>query len=137
MNRTIQSIRMAGLAALVAGAAGCHGLLDVESPGQIADADLNTPAAVPGIVAGMANRLSNAMATIGGNMVIYPALVSGEMFHGGSYTWDEDPIGYTTPDDNYIGSSSDRSFPCWFNNKFHFCCSFFKYGYDYITSALY
>jgi len=105
MNRTIQSIRMAGLAALVAGAAGCHGLLDVESPGQIADADLNTPAAVPGIVAGMANRLSNAMATIGGNMVIYPALVSGEMFHGGSYTWDEDPIGYTTPDDNYIGGA--------------------------------
>ena len=105
MNRTIQSIRIVGLLGAVAGAAGCHGLLDVESPGQIADADLNTPAAVPGIVAGMANRLSNAMATIGGNMIIYPALVSGEMFHGGSYTWDEDPIGYTTPDDNYIGGA--------------------------------
>lgn len=105
MNRTIQSIRMAGLAALVAGAAGCHGLLEVESPGQIADADLNTPTAVPGIVAGMANRLSNAMATIGGNMIVYPALVSGEMFHGGSYAWDEDPVGYTTPDDGYLGGT--------------------------------
>ncbi len=105
MNRTIQSIRMAGLAALVAAAAGCHGLLEVESPGQIADEDLNTPDAVPGLVAGMSNRLSNAMGSIGGNMVVYSALVSGEMFHGGSYTWDQDPEGFTTPDDNYLGGT--------------------------------
>lgn len=105
MNRTIQSIRMAGLAALVAVAAGCGDLFDVQSPGQIADEDLNTPDAVPGLVAGMSNRLSNAIGSVGGNMVIYSALVSGEMFHGGSYTWDQVPEGYTTPDDNYLGGS--------------------------------
>jgi hypothetical protein len=105
MNRTIQSIRMAGLAALVAVAAGCGDLFEVDSPGQIADEDLNTPDAVPGLVAGMSNRLSNAMGSIGGNMVIYSALVSGEMYHGGSYTWDEDPVGITTPDDNYLGGT--------------------------------
>jgi hypothetical protein len=105
MNRTIQSIRMAGLAALVAVAAGCGDLFQVDSPGQIADEDLNTPDAVPGLVAGMSNRLSNMMGTIGGNMVVYPALVSGEMFHGGSYAWDEDPLGVTTPDDGYLGGT--------------------------------
>src|SRR3990172_12257778 len=105
MNRTIQSIRMVGLAALVAVASGCGDLFEVESPGQIADEDLNTPDAVPGLVAGMSNRLSNAVGSIGGNMVIYSALVSGEMFHGGSYTWDEDPVGITTPHDNYLGGT--------------------------------
>jgi hypothetical protein len=96
---------MAGLAALVAGGVGCHGLLDVESPGQIKDEDLNTSTAVPGLVAGMSNRLSNMMGTVGGNMIVYPALVSGEMFHGGSYAWDQDPVGFTTPDDGYLGGT--------------------------------
>jgi hypothetical protein len=105
MNRTIQSIRMAGLLGAVAGALGCHGLLQVDSPGQIADADLNSPTAVPGLVVGMSNRLTNAMATNGGNMIVYSALVSGEMFHGGSYAWDQDPTGFTTPDDGYLGGS--------------------------------
>ncbi len=104
-NRTIQRIRLAGLAALLAAGTGCGGLFNVENPGQIADADLNSPVAVPGLVAGMSNRLSTSMGNIGGNMVTYSALVSGEMFHGGSYTWDEDPVGLTDPGDNYLGTA--------------------------------
>src|SRR5574341_1495801 len=105
MNRTIQNIRTAGVAALVAFGLGCGGLLDVDSPGQIKDNELNTPDAVPSLVAGMANRLSNYMGSIGGAATIYTSLVSGEMFHGGSYAWDEDPQGITTPDDGNLGGS--------------------------------
>ena len=104
-NQTMQRIRMAGLAALVAAAAGCGGLFNVESPGKILDTDLNNPVAVPGLVTGMSNRLSNSMGYIGGNMVTYSALVSGEFFHGGSYAWDEDPEGYTDPNDGYLGGA--------------------------------
>ena len=67
-NATIRWIRMAGLAALLAAATGCGGLFNVESPGQILDTDLNSPVAVPGLVAGMSNRLSNSMGYVGGNM---------------------------------------------------------------------
>jgi len=40
--------------------AGCHGLLDVQSPGRIADADLNTKDAIPGIVTGMSYDLARS-----------------------------------------------------------------------------
>lgn len=107
MNRTIQSIGMAGLLGVVAGATGCGGLFDVESPGLIADADLHTPAAVPGLVAGMSNRMSAAIgrAGDGNSMVIFSALVSGELYHGGSYAWDNIPGGFVTPDDGYMGGA--------------------------------
>ena len=104
-NRTKQLVRLAGLATLLAMGVACHGILTVDNPGQIADTDLNSKDAIPGLVAGMSNRLSNSMGYVGGNMVTYSALVSGEMFHGGSYSWDQDPVGFTTPDDGYLGGA--------------------------------
>jgi hypothetical protein len=103
-NRMIHGLRLGGAAALIAVAVGCHGIFNVESPGRIADADLNSPDAVPGLVEGIANRLATAFGTHS-DMVMFPALVSGEMTHGGSYAWDQDPAGIATPDDGYLGNA--------------------------------
>ena len=99
-----EAVRLLGAAPLAA-ARGCGGLLKVKSPGQILDTAPNSPVAVRGLVAGMSNRLSNSMGSIGGNMVTFSALVSGEFFHGGSYAWDQDPEGYTDPNDGYLGGA--------------------------------
>ncbi len=99
-NRTMQQLRLAGLASLIALAAGCHGLLTVDNPGQIADANLNSKDAIPGLVEGMANRMSSLMGDIGNNMVIFTGLVTGEFFHGGSYSWAQVPEGVIAPEDD-------------------------------------
>ncbi len=98
-QRLMARVRTPGIAAFVAMAAGCHGLLDVESPGRIADSDLNNKDAIPGLVVGMSNRMANLMGGITRNMVIFPALVSGEMYHGGSYSWAQVPSGYVDVED--------------------------------------
>src|SRR5207248_10116344 len=86
-QRLMARVRTPGIAAFVAMAAGCHGLLDVESPGRIADSDLNNKDAITGLGVGMSNRMANLMGGITRNMVIFQALVSGEMYHGGHYSW--------------------------------------------------
>ncbi len=55
--------------------------LSVSNPGHLADADLNTPAAMPGLVVGMSADLSIAV----GNMVEAVSLMSDEMAHSGNY----------------------------------------------------
>src|SRR5689334_10559133 len=75
--------------------AGCHGLLDVESPGRIADADLNTKDAIPGIVTGMSYDLARAL----NNSEEAISLLSVELYHGGSYNWGNVPEGKVKPED--------------------------------------
>jgi starch-binding outer membrane protein, SusD/RagB family len=99
-NRTMQLVRLAGLASLLAVGVACHGILTVDNPGQIADANLNSKDAVPGLVAGMSNRVSSVMGDIGNDMVIFTGLVTGEFFHGGSYAWAQVPEGLVTPQDD-------------------------------------
>lgn len=99
-NRTSQWVRLAGLASLVVLGVACHGLLTVDNPGQIADADLNSKDAIPGLVEGMANRMSSVMGDIGNDMVIFTGLVTGEFYHGGSYAWASVPEGIVTPEDD-------------------------------------
>jgi hypothetical protein len=74
--------RMIAVLAIAATAA-CSDVLslDVEAPGRINDSDLNTPAAVSGLVAGMAFDLTQAM---NGSMESV-VLGSGDLWHGGSY----------------------------------------------------
>lgn len=83
-----------GLAALMP-LAGCSGLFDVQSPGRIADTDLNTRDAIGGIVTGMsydvARSLNNSEEAI--------SLLSVELYHGGSYNWGDLPRGIVKPED--------------------------------------
>jgi starch-binding outer membrane protein, SusD/RagB family len=58
---------------------GCD--LSVSNPGHLADADLNTPAAMNGLVVGMSADLSIAV----GNLVEATSLMSDEMTHSGNY----------------------------------------------------
>jgi hypothetical protein len=74
---------------------GCHGLFDVESPGRIADADLNTKDAIPGIVTGMSYDVARAL----DNSEEAISLLSVELWHGGSYNWGDLPRGIVKPED--------------------------------------
>jgi hypothetical protein len=82
---------MVGLMPLAA----CHGLFDVESPGRIKDADLNTKDALEGIVTGMSYDVARAL----NNSEEAISLLSVELFHGGSYNWAEIPRGVVRPED--------------------------------------
>lgn len=94
MTNKTNLFRIATLAALVATGA-CSGLLDVESPGRISDADVQTKDAIPGLVTGMKFNLSDAITT---DLEIF-ALASEELFHGGSYDWADIPRGVINDDD--------------------------------------
>jgi len=61
--------------------ASCGDLLDVENPGSLADDDLNTPAAMPGLVTGMSFDLSRAVDDVLQNTNI----MADDLYHGGSY----------------------------------------------------
>jgi hypothetical protein len=63
--------------------------LDVEAPGRIADADLNTPQAVPGLVVGMSYDLTDAVDA----MLQEVNMAGGEIWHGGSYDFGQIPQG--------------------------------------------
>lgn len=72
-------------AALLGGALllpGCGDFLEVTNPGPIPDEELDQPSAVPSLVTGMSYDLSQAM-----NQVVQGgAIMSDDLFHGGSYT---------------------------------------------------
>jgi hypothetical protein len=61
--------------------ASCGDLLDVENPGSLADDDLNTPAAMPGLVTGMSFDLSRAI----DNVLQNSNIMADDLYHGGSY----------------------------------------------------
>lgn len=89
MNKT-NTFRTLALAALVP-LAGCSDVLslDVESPGRLADADLNSRDAIPGLVAGMSYDLTQAL---DGSLQSI-LLAGGELWHGGSYDFGTYPRG--------------------------------------------
>jgi hypothetical protein len=94
----MKKIRTLALVALVP-LAGCSEVLslDVESPGRLADDDLNNFDAIPGIVNGMSFDLTQAV-----NGSLQPALLAaGEIWHGGSYDFGTYPRGILqqTPED--------------------------------------
>ena len=94
MTNLTKFLRIAALVVLLP-AAGCGDLLKVESPGRIADDDLQTPDAIPGMVAGMKYDLSQAV----DGMSEFLFLASVELFHGGSYSWADIPRGVWTEED--------------------------------------
>jgi hypothetical protein len=61
--------------------AGCKGVTDVQQPGPIQDAQLQTPDAIPALVVGMSADYSDVLSYI----VRIAAISSDEMAHGGSY----------------------------------------------------
>jgi hypothetical protein len=74
---------------------GACNILDVESPGKITDDSLNDPDAFPSLVYGMSYNLANA----NDNVEEIQTLLSGEMWHGGSYDWGKIPRGIILPED--------------------------------------
>src|SRR5690349_4721982 len=74
---------------------GACNILDVESPGKITDDSLNDPDAFPSLVYGMAYNLANA----NDNVEEIQTLLSGEMWHSGSYDWGKIPRGIILPED--------------------------------------
>jgi starch-binding outer membrane protein, SusD/RagB family len=73
--------RMTAVLALACITGACN-FLDVSNPGPIADENLNTPEAVPGIVAGMSGDLSDAL----DDLIFDNSIMADELVHGGSYT---------------------------------------------------
>src|SRR3982751_6578549 len=75
------TIRRASGALGVGLLASCN-FFDVTNPGPIADENLDTPGAMPGVVTGMAFDLSRAV-----NIAVQALpIISDELYHGGSYT---------------------------------------------------
>ncbi len=74
---------------------GACNILDVESPGKITDDSLNNPDAFPSLVYGMSYNLANA----NDNVEEIQTLLSGEMWHSGSYDWGKIPRGIILPED--------------------------------------
>ncbi|HSG09335.1 MAG TPA: RagB/SusD family nutrient uptake outer membrane protein [Longimicrobiales bacterium] len=94
MTMKSNGFRIAVLAVLLPLGA-CSDLLKVESPGRIADDDLGTVDAVPGMVVGMRYDLSQAV----DGLQEFLAVAAVDLFHGGSYDWADVPRGVITEDD--------------------------------------
>jgi len=90
MSMTRKLYRLAALAALVPFAA-CSDILslDVEAPGRIEDGDLNIAAAMAGIAAGAQFNLTDALDAV----VFQAAMASKDLGYGGSYGFDNVPLG--------------------------------------------
>ncbi len=111
MNVTRRWYRMAALAAFVPLAA-CSDILslDVEAPGRIADSDLNSIDAIPGIVAGMSYNLTDAVDVTLQDVV----MAGGEIGHGGSYDFGAIPFGvFTTDASGWDAEFNDMSQARW------------------------
>ncbi|CAN5219813.1 hypothetical protein BH24GEM2_BH24GEM2_13310 [soil metagenome] len=81
-NRNNLALGLLATALALSGCEATKGLLDVENPGPIPDAQLNTAASVPGLVAGMSGDLSLALR----ELVQANSVMSDDLFHSGSYT---------------------------------------------------
>ena len=93
LNKT-NALRIAAFIALLPVGA-CSGLLDVESPGRIADSDLGTKDAISGMVIGMKYDLSQAT----DSHLEFLSLAAIELWHGGSYDWGDVPRGVILEED--------------------------------------
>jgi len=111
MSMTRKWYRLAALAALVPFAA-CSDVLslDVEAPGRIADDDLYTIDAVPGMVAGMSYDLTQAIDGILQEL----SLASLDIGHGGSYDFGAIPMGnFKAAVEDWNGSYNTMSQARW------------------------
>ncbi|MCG6955174.1 MAG: RagB/SusD family nutrient uptake outer membrane protein [Gemmatimonadetes bacterium] len=97
MTNQAKMLRIVAVALLLPLGA-CSDLLQVQSPGRISDADLGTKDAIPGMVTGMQYNLSDAI----NNNLELTAMLSGELYHGGSYNWADIPRGVIHDDDPYV-----------------------------------
>ncbi|MGH7483962.1 MAG: RagB/SusD family nutrient uptake outer membrane protein [Longimicrobiales bacterium] len=75
---------------------GCEGFFDVESPGRIADEDLNDVEAFPALVAGMSRSLTDAYDDMANATL---PIVADELYHGGSYAITDIAKGIVLPED--------------------------------------
>lgn len=75
--------------------AACSDVLEVDSPGRIADEDLNDVDAIPGLVIGMSSDLMEAYDASLDDI----SLASLELWHGGSYDYADIPRGIILPED--------------------------------------
>lgn len=100
MNSITMKVRLLVLPALIPLLFACSDVLslDIESPGSIADDDLNTVDAIRGLVAGMSFDLTQAM---DGGLFQELLVAGGELWHGGSYDLGTYPRGILqqTPED--------------------------------------
>lgn len=97
ITRKVVGVLVAALLPLAA----CD-IFKVESPGKIADDNLNDPDALHAVVTGMSFDLAEAMDDNSDLL----SLASGELWHGGSYSWGDVPRGTILPEDVDIGWSS-------------------------------
>lgn len=95
MPHATNPLRAVLVAALIP-LAGCGDIFETEAPGRIADEDLDNPEAIPGLVVGMSYDLAQA---VDGLLEAWVPLAAGELFHGGSYDWDDVPNGTILPED--------------------------------------
>lgn len=97
--RGMKLFRAVTMVALIAPAAACSDVLslDVESPGRIADDDLNNRDAMGGLVAGMSYDFSQAFDSHLQEVI----LAGGELWHGGSYDFGTIPRGILQEEDEY------------------------------------
>lgn len=91
LRRALPALVLAGLLPLV----GCHGLFNVVSPGRIADSDLNSKDALAGLVAGMSWSMSEAE----NNTMETLSLLSGDLWHAGSYDFGDIARGTILPEE--------------------------------------
>ncbi len=94
MNRQRRWFSVALVAVLALSISTCD-ILKVESPGRIADEDLEAIEAFPALVVGMAYDLTQALDNANQDI----ALASGELFHGGSYDFADLPRGIILDED--------------------------------------
>lgn len=78
--RTMRIVRRASAAVAITAAAGCN-FFDVSNPGPIADDNLNSPAAMAGLVTGMSFDLSRAYDAVTQGA----SIMSDDLYHAGSY----------------------------------------------------
>lgn len=84
-----------GLVGALLPLAACGDLLDVSSPGRIADEDLNNLDAMPALVTGMSFDLAQGIDS-GLQEIV---LASGDLWHSGSYDFADIPRGIILPED--------------------------------------
>ena len=77
-----RTLRAAAALAAVLALPACDGLFEVQNPGPIPDAELNTVTAMPSLVNGMSADLAFALSEV----VQTISILSDDLYHGGSYT---------------------------------------------------
>lgn len=95
MPKATNLLRAAALAVLIP-LAGCGDIFETEAPGRIADDNLDDNVAVEPLVVGMSYDLAQAMDAL---LEPWVPLLSGELYYGGSYGYEDFAAGIVLPED--------------------------------------